>query len=241
MNSITANARAGGYELKSELARVCLPRPQVHAQRNLAWTNSICLLFLVIGLAGFRPQPPPPMQVKPLEEPTPVIIEPTPPPPPAADAKPEEEQREQPQAEAPRIVVVTPDSPAVLFSVPTAGNLVVPIAQAQAPPPAPLQPATPAARKEPQPSLLGNTGEGGDRPAPPYPRIAEELGQQGSVVLLLTVDAAGVVTSVEVKETSGSSILDHASVDYVKRHWTVAPGAPGRLFQATINYVLKSN
>jgi TonB family protein len=71
--------------------------------------------------------------------------------------------------------------------------------------------------------------------------MALQLGQQGSVVLLMTVDAAGVVSSVEVKQTSGSSILDHYSVDFVKRHWTVEPGAPGRLFQATIKYELVSN
>jgi len=47
-----------------------------------------------------------------------------------------------------------------------------------------------------------------------------------------------VITSVEIKETSGSSILDRASVDFVKRHWTVPPGPRGRLFQATINYIL---
>ncbi len=70
--------------------------------------------------------------------------------------------------------------------------------------------------------------------------MAEQLGQQGAVVLLLTADEAGVIISVEVKESSGSSILDRAAADFVKRHWTVSPGARGRLFQARIDYKLTS-
>jgi protein TonB len=232
--------RAGGYELKSEMARVCLPRPHVHARRNLAWTNSICLLFLIIGLVGFRPAPPPPITVKPLEEAAPIVIEATPPPQPSSQPKPEDTPKDQDNTPAPKVVLVALDSPKFDFSVPTIGNVLVPNSMAQAPPPAPLRQALPE-RKPPQPSLLNNTGAGGDRPAPPYPKLALESGQQGSVVLLMTVNEAGVVTAVEIKETSGSSILDHYSMDYVKRHWTVDAGAPGRLFQATLNYVLVPN
>jgi hypothetical protein len=58
MNTNNANT-AGGRQLKSELARICLPAPHAHAERNLAWTNSICLLFLIIGwLASVRPRRP---------------------------------------------------------------------------------------------------------------------------------------------------------------------------------------
>ena len=70
--------------------------------------------------------------------------------------------------------------------------------------------------------------------------MAKQLGQQGTVVLLLTADEAGVLTAVEVKESSGSSILDHAAADFVRRHWTVSPGTRGRLFQARIDYKLTS-
>ena len=48
-----------------------------------------------------------------------------------------------------------------------------------------------------------------------------------------------MIVSAEVKESSGSSILDRAAADFVKRHWTVAPGTAGRLFLARINYKLK--
>jgi protein TonB len=238
METIQTNTVAGGYRLKSELARVCLPAPHAHEQRNLAWTNSICLMFLVIGLVGFRPAPPQPIVVKPLEEAQPVIIEAPPPPPATVELKPEDNPPVEPEAAPPRMVVVTRESPAIRFSVPTVGNLVVPNALAVAPPAAPAQLAAPPRAAPPQPSPLNNTGTGGDRPKPDYPNMALELGQQGSVVLLLTADEAGVIIAVEVKTSSGSSILDRAAADFVKKHWTVSQGGRGRLFQARIDYKL---
>jgi len=244
MKTIQAYAGAGTYRLKSDLARVCLPAPHAHDQRNLAWTNSICLLFLMIGLVGFRPAPPPPIAVKPLEEAQPVVIEAPPPPAPAVEPNQDDAPPEMPDSAPPRIVVVTRESPAIRFSVPTmGGNLVVPEALSVAPPPPASEPqAAPPPRREPaQANPLANTGEGGDRPKQTrYPKLAEELGQQGTVVLLLTADEAGVIISVEVKESSGSSILDHDASDFVKRHWTVSPGARGRLFQASFVYKLTS-
>jgi TonB family protein len=244
METIHTTTGMGGYRLKSELARVCLPAPHAHDQRNLAWTNSICLLFLLIGLVGFRPKPPPPIAIKPLEEPQAVVIEAqAPPPPPTVELKPDDNPLEKPDTAPPRVVLVTRESPAIKFSVPTpGGTLIVPMAQSVAPPaPASEPQATAPPRPEPaQPSRLENTGKGGERPTPDYPRMAEQLGQQGTVVLLLTADEAGVIIAVEVKESSGSSILDHAAAEFVKKHWTVAQGERGRLFQARIDYKLTS-
>ena len=238
MNTVNATEGAGSYRLKSDLARICLPAPHAHDQRNLAWANSICLLFLVIGLVGFRSAPPPAIPVKPLEEPAPVVIETPPPPPPAAqEIKREEQTQEKPEAPPP-MVMVTRESPTIKFAVPTPGNIIVPEKLAVAPP-AESGPQTAPAREKPaQPTLLGNTGNGGDRPKPAYPPMAENLGQQGTVVLLLTADEAGLIVSAEVEQSSGSSILDHAAVEYVKRHWTVVPGAGGRRFRAPIKYQL---
>ncbi len=239
MNAIHANAGAGGYQLKDELARVCLPAPHAHDQRNLAWTNSICLLFLIVGLVGFRPAPPPPILVKPLEEPAPVIIEPPPAPPPApVELSQDNKPPEKPETDQPK-VLVTLASPAVIFSVPTLNGTLVTVKQYQVPAETHAAPQAPPPQPPAQPSRLENTGQGGDRPEPTYPKMAEDLGQQGTVVLLLTADEAGLIMAVEVKESSGSSILDHASAEFVKKHWTVSPGARGRLFQAAINYKLR--
>jgi TonB family protein len=244
MNTINQYAVAGadGYQLKSELARNCLPAPHAHDQRNLAWTNSICILFLIIGLAGFRPNPPPRIPVKPLEEPAPVVIEATPPPPTPAELQPDDQPLVKPDSPPPRIVVVVPTAPGIKFAVPTPGGvLVAPKEYTVTPPPAPVQEAAPPRTEPAPPSRLENTGQGGARPSPPYPKMAEQLGQQGSVELLLTADGAGVIISAQVKESSGSSILDNATAEFVKRHWTVSPGAGGRLFQARITYKLTSD
>jgi protein TonB len=229
---------AESYHLKSELARVCLPHPQGHPERTLAWVNSICFLFLLVALSGARPRLPSPKPVPVLEQPIPIIIQPLPqmPPPQAEQANKEESSEDK--TVAPRVMVVTPNSPAINFSVPTIGNVVVPNAIAQAPPVASLQ--APAVVHN-EPKTIGSTGEGGDRPQPPYPEMALKFGEQGTVVLLLTADDSGLVQSIIVKETSGSAILDRSASEFVKRHWIVPPGNGGRVFEATISYQIKTN
>jgi periplasmic protein TonB len=173
----------------------------------------------------------------PIEDVAPVVIEPLPPPvQPAQEQKQEEPNPDK--SEAPRVVVVTPDSPAINFSVPTIGNLVVPNSVAAAPPLAPMQAVAPLRAG---PSILNSTGSGGERPQPPYPRIALEQGQHGSVLLQMTVDEAGAITDIEVKQSSGSPILDHSALDFVKRHWTVPSGKGTRIYEATIIYKLLGN
>src|ERR1700692_1086772 len=98
MNTMDANRNSPGYELKSELARLCLPATRPAPNRALAWMNSICLLFLLIGLAGAKPasvslKPPPP-----LEEIVPTIIE-SPAPPPTPVEPQNQEQKEATQVE----------------------------------------------------------------------------------------------------------------------------------------------
>src|SRR5271166_3142574 len=76
MKTTEANRMNPRYELRDDLARLCLPAAQRDPDRMLAWVNSICLLFLLIGLLGARrtaidiPPVPPLLQV------IPVIVEP---------------------------------------------------------------------------------------------------------------------------------------------------------------------
>ena len=226
------------HHVRSDLARVCLPIPQGHPERALAWVNSVCLLFLIVAFSGVRPRLPMPKAVPPIEEPVPVIIQPLPPTPPPHAEQPSKEEAPNDKTPAPRVVVVTLNSPAISFSVPTIGNVIVPNAIAQAPPVAALKPA---AVVHNEPKTIAATGQGGDRPQPPYPEMALKFGEQGTVVLLLTVDDSGVVESVTVKETSGSAILDRSAREFVKRHWIVPPGKGGRVFQATISYQIKTS
>ena len=226
------------YELKSELARVSLHAAERDPHRKLVWVNSICILFFLIGVLGSKRGSISNQRPPPLEEIIPAIVEPLPPPPEAATQPQTQAPADQDKPETPQVVVVTPEAPNINFAVPTIGNLVVPNAVAQAPP---LNPLRPAVALKSAPATLENTGRGGERPQPPYPGIALQQGQQGTVTLLLKVDEAGIIASVEVKQSSGFPILDRSAVDFVKRHWTVAPGAGERLFEATINYKLEKN
>ena len=219
--------------VKSELARLCLPAAARDLDRNLAWMNSICLLFLAIGVFG-RPASghikPPPTSVEVL----PAIIEPTVfHPPLTSQENPPEQNEQMEKPDAAQVVVVTPDSPAICFSVPTIGNLVAPASLAVAPPLIPLAPVT-----RMQTASIENTGAGGERPQPPYPLFAREHGQQGTVILVLNVNEAGVITTIELKESSGYPILDRSTLDFVKRRWIIPPGTGAQAFIVTIKYRL---
>lgn len=232
-----ANRTNPASELKSELARFCLPPANRDLDRRLAWVNSICIFFLLIGLVGAKPasisrQPPPA-----LVEVVPAIIEPTPPPP-ATEEPPPRNETEQDKQDTPQVVVVTPESPSINFAVPTIGNLSVPSSIAQAPPLAPMKPVAPLRSR---PTAISTTGNGGERPAPPYPKIAVEQGQQGSVTLLITVDDAGKITQVEIKESSGSPLLDRTALEWVKKHWIIPPINGSRLYEFTTIYQLERN
>src|SRR5438309_11241499 len=44
----------GGYALSSDLAKLSLPAAYRDQYRVLAWVNSICFLFLLVGLIGLK-------------------------------------------------------------------------------------------------------------------------------------------------------------------------------------------
>jgi periplasmic protein TonB len=226
MNNMDANRTTPVYELKDELARFCLPAANQDSNLKLAWVNSICILFLCIGILGARRGVIAIKPVPPIREEVPVVVQPTVLPPQAIAQKPEQAQPNN----QPRILVALPNAPNVNFGIPTAGTLVVPAAL-----------ASPAQAAPVRMSSLFNTGAGGERPEPPYPPIALQTGEQGTVVLVLSGDDAGNVISVDVKESSGFPVLDHATVDYIKHHWRLPAGAGNRLFQTSITYQLQLN
>jgi TonB family protein len=87
---------------------------------------------------------------------------------------------------------------------------------------------------------LAHTGTGGDRPLPPYPTQALRRNLEGTIVLLLKADASGLITAIDVKETSCHEILNASTVEFVRRRWTLPPGDDGRIFQVAITYRLTS-
>jgi protein TonB len=223
------NANRTSYELKSELARYGLSAANQDANLKLAWVNSICILFLLIGILGARRGVISIKTVPPIREVVPVIVIPVTPPPMAVHEKKEQTRQESQQ---PRVVVALPNSPNVNFSVSTIGTIVAPGTLASAPPLNPMQ-------APPTIASVGNTGTGGDRPQPPYPQLAMQSGEQGTIVLRLKTDAAGNVTSVDVKESSGFPFLDQATVEFIKNHWHLPTNAGTQLFQTSITYKLQ--
>src|SRR5438046_9912616 len=85
---------AHGYALRSDIAQFCLPASNRDANRKLAYVNSICLLFLAVGIAGLSPPkleqkiPEPAQEFMPAE-----IVQP--PEPPKVEPQPELEQLAQ--------------------------------------------------------------------------------------------------------------------------------------------------
>lgn len=236
MKVMDAAQNYAGCGLKSELAQFCLPQAKRDPNRKLAWVNSICILFLLIGILGSKPATIKIKNPPPIEQPILAIVEPTPPPPTRIQAQQNPEPSQEPKPEVPQVVVVTPESPAINFSVPTIGQLVVPNGMATVPPAEPLRPVTPARN---EPISIGNTGAGGERPKPEYPKMAIEMRQQGTVVLYMTADERGMITSIKVLQSSGHPILDRSALDYVKRHWILPAGSAGGIFEAPINFTLE--
>ena len=217
------------YELKDGLARLCLPAATRDPNQKLAWINSICILFLLIGIVGARRGAISIKPVAPIHEIVPVVVEPVSLPPQAMVQKKEQPEEQKSQ---PRVVVAIPSAPNVSFSVLTIGTLIAPAALASAPPLKPLE--APA-----QIGSIGNTGSGGERP--PYPQIAIQHGEQGAIVLLLSGDPAGNVVSVDVKESCGFPFLDRVAAEFIKNHWHLPTNAGTHLFQTTITYKLQLN
>jgi len=221
-----ANRTSPAYELKDELARLCLTTARREPERKLAWVNSVCLFFLLIGILGARQGVIAIKPVPPIRQEIPVVVQPAVLPPQPVASRPEQPQ----QNNQPRVLVALPNAPNVNFGVPSAGTLVTDAALASAPQAA-----------QARVNSLTNTGAGGERPEPPYPPIAEQTGEQGTVVLLLAGDDAGNVISVDVKQSSGFPLLDRATVDFVKRHWRLPTDTGTRLFQTSITYKLQLN
>ena len=226
-----ANRTLPVYELKDELARYCLPPANRDPNRKLAWVNSICILFLIIGRAGAKPgsislKPPPPLPA----EMIPVLVEPPPPPPASVETQKKEPKEVKP--EAPNMVVAVPDSPAVLFSVPTMANVAVPSGVPTTPP---LNPMRPVEALHNRPTLIMSGGS--ERPAPDYPAYFQDRGEHGSVTFLISVNQSGIVTDIKVAHSSGFPELDQYTLNYLKKHWIIPPVDGNQLFETTINFV----
>ncbi|NKF22468.1 energy transducer TonB [Solimonas marina] len=66
-----------------------------------------------------------------------------------------------------------------------------------------------------------------NNPGPRYPHLSVQMREQGTVLLLVLVDANGRAQKVTVKTSSGHSRLDDAAVDVVRQRWRFVPAKQG--------------
>jgi protein TonB len=217
----TLAASKDPYALHSDLARMCLPSEFRDSYRTLAWINSICFLFLAIGMVGLKPTR---VVIKPLSEiveTAPVIFTP-----PEEQPKPEPEvAKDEPEpqttpVETPQVVAVVAavDSPSIAFAVPVQGAVAMASPRYATPPP-------PINAAPPKPMKFNPDASTGNFPKPTYPGYAWRNRYQGTVSLELIVDAGGSVVEAKVVKSSGFTILDDAAVKTVKEKWKFPPGS----------------
>ncbi len=221
-----------GHGSCSDLAELCLPATFRDEFRTLAWVDSICFLFLVIGLIGLNP---PKVVVKPVSQPVDVVPVVFVPPPEQPKSEPEQKPDETPPTEevaTPQVAtVVAPNPAAVAFAVPVQGPVMVAQAARLATPPPPPQTQT----EPPRPTKFDpNAMNAGRYPPPSYPLLAQRNHYEGTVDIELRVDSSGAVTSVKLIRSSGFPVLDEATLQVVKTRWRFPPGEPRYLMWSCI-------
>ena len=225
-SSLSGPAGLGqGYKLSDDLAQLCLPHEWKDSCRTLAWVNSVCLLFLVVGLVGLKP---PKVVHKPLREVaevTPVVLTPQEEVPKTEpDVKPPEQEQPKETTDTPQVatVVAVENSSAVPFAVPVQGAVVVASeARLATPPPVAPRPTGPTFTSF---NAGGDGVAGGHYPPPDYSIQAQRRGNAGTVVVHIHVNSSGEIASVDLFKPSGYSLLDQAAIEVVKRHWRFPPG-----------------
>lgn len=129
----------------------------------------------------------------------------------------------------PRIQQPTPPEPKQLITATTEAP-----APALAPTPPPPQPAPVEVTPPPQPITAAPApvippnfnADYLDNPPPAYPPLSRRMSEQGRVMLRVLVNARGTPDKVELKSSSGSSRLDDAALETVKR-WRFVPARQG--------------
>ncbi len=208
---------------------------------------ALWLACLVVGGLGLilpenRPLAPPPrpapfiadqLQVeltpdqKPPPETPPIPLDPLAPPPPADALAP------PPIAEP---IAVARPTPAIAFALPVDGaTRVVSARRAEyANRPSASAVASPAPARPPVQALKFGEGEG-RQPAPEYPAEAVQHGEEGIVVIRLTVAADGRVASAEAVTPCPWQTLNLAAVRAVRQRWHFPTGAE-RIYEVAIRF-----
>lgn len=220
------------------------PQPGSAAGAGLPWLPLVTFTgwtaFLLVGLLGMllpyrRPSPPPKeaaalppiemidVELMPEEEKAPL-------PPPSNDidsAEPPPLLDPSVPPEAPPLAEVAQLSEAVAFPLPIEGpHRIVDPDRASFRRSADEAAVTPAVAP-PLETLTFGKGAG-HQPQPRYPRKAQREGQEGTVVIRLSVGEDGRVQAAEIASASAWPLLNDAALRVVRERWRFAPGAARR-------------
>ena len=223
----------GSYQIRSEIARACLPSSQRDPGRKVMWVNAICAAFLATGIIGVKAPLDLVLRTQAVEDTTVVPVEFVPPavqtPPEAVEEAPPTDDLSPPTPAVIQPVVVAADASAVPFAVPVQGVTVTTrdIRQASAPPVRTVAVSAPPVVLNSGPRSF-RPGEGSNEgifaPQPEYPIEARRKGIEGMVKLEIEVDEAGNVGEVRKLIPSGSFLLDNNTITWVKRRWKFPAG-----------------
>lgn len=149
----------------------------------------------------------------PQEELPPEPDEPTPEPP-KEEPKPEEPKPEEPKPEPPKEAVITTQAPSEQKVQQQTPKVAAPKPQERRPtPPKPQQKPADTARAVQTAKAVYSESEVSvlSKPVPGYPRAARQRRMQGTVDLLVGINASGAAQTVKISRSSGHDILDKAA------------------------------
>jgi protein TonB len=199
----------------------------------LAWTTSICAIFLVVGLLGLKtrpirePAPDQSVKIVPVvftarelpQKPTPVRLTTAP---------------SQSSASSPTVAVVAAAEPAqVAFPVPVESPVTIVAPRFALAPPFEIRASAPVATE-----FNADSATHGFFPKPKYPASELAAHHQGRVMLTIVVSTEGKPQSVEIKESSGWPKLDSVAAEKVRKDWDFGPG-PVRYFYVPVVFQIK--
>lgn len=195
------------------------------------------LLQIPIGLSASRepecvevqfvlevaPAPSRPPEPAPIASVTPPLLPQIAVPPPVVDPVPQKKPVVRPRPEPKRSPPKAAPTPPVKEAPPAEMEMPLPSPAANepaepepphtaAPAPAPKLAALPATERPPAPAVLGTSGapEFLKRVLPRYPRLAREMGREGTVVLALAIGEDGRLEDVEILESAGADFDEEA-------------------------------
>jgi TonB family protein len=139
--------------------------------------------------------------------------------------------------QAPSMLAVAAPSPRIAFAVPVpAPATMVEPKQASYRTPEVSSVAAPVVSSPATQPLTFGQGEG-KQPAPEYPRQALRAGQEGTVVVRLTVDNNGRVMAAEAASPSPWPLLNDAALRVVRQRWRF-PAGELRAYEVAIRFQL---